>query len=107
MHRISKTNAARILDRKNIKYELIPYSCDEEHLSADHVASQLGEDLRQVFKTLVLRGDRTGIFVCVIPGGCELDLKAAAKDIHKRGSQGASNQDIPVRSDRRGGGCRG
>lgn len=79
MHRISKTNAARILDRKNIKYELIPYSCDEEHLSADHVASQLGEDLRQVFKTLVLRGDRTGIFVCVIPGGCELDLKAAAK----------------------------
>ena len=52
---------------------------DEEHLDACHVAEQLGEPIEQVFKTLVLRGDRTGIFVCVIAGNCEVDLKAAAR----------------------------
>lgn len=74
-----KTNAARLLDRAKIAYELIPYRVDEEHLAATHVAEQLGEDIACVFKTLVLRGDRTGIFVCVVPGHHEVDLKAAAK----------------------------
>lgn len=74
-----KTNAARLLDRAGIVYELIPYAVDEEHLDASHVAAQLDEDIRQVFKTLVLRGDRSGVFVCVIPGHRELDLKAAAR----------------------------
>ena len=77
--KLSKTNAARLLDKAGIRYELIPYEVDEEHLDAGHVAEQLHEDIRQVFKTLVLRGDRSGIFVCVIPGDCEVDLKAAAK----------------------------
>lgn len=74
-----KTNAARILDRLHITYEIIPYEVDENDLGAIHIADQLGEDIRQVFKTLVLRGDRTGIFVCVIPGAEEVDLKKAAK----------------------------
>ena len=52
---------------------------DENDLSAIHVAEQLGEDIAQVFKTLVLHGDRNGYFVCVIPGGEEVDLKKAAK----------------------------
>ena len=52
---------------------------DEEHLAATHVAEQLGEDVAAVFKTLVLRGDRTGHFVCVVPGDHEVDLKAAAR----------------------------
>ena len=52
---------------------------DEEHLDAGHVAEQLGEDIAVVFKTLVLRGDRTGLFVCVIPGAAEVNLKKAAK----------------------------
>ena len=60
-------------------YELIPYRVDEEHLAATHVAGQLGEDIACVFKTLVLKGDRTGYFVCVVPGDHEVDLKAAAK----------------------------
>ncbi len=77
--KITKTNAARLLDRAGIDYELIPYAVDEEHLDAGHVAEQLGEDVRQVFKTLVLRGDRSGIFVCVVPGDREVDLKAAAR----------------------------
>ena len=77
--KIEKTNAARLLDRAKIGYELVPYQVDEEHLAATHVAEQLGEDIRCVFKTLVLRGDRTGYFVCVVPGNHEVDLKAAAR----------------------------
>ena len=52
---------------------------DEEHLEASHVAEQLGEDLDRVFKTLVLRGDKNGLFVCVVPGSMEVDLKVAAR----------------------------
>ena len=52
---------------------------DESNLAATHVAEELGEDIATVFKTLVLRGDRQGMFVCVIPGDKEVDLKAAAR----------------------------
>lgn len=79
MAKIEKTNAARLLDRAKIGYELIPYRVDESDLAATHVAEELGEDIAQVFKTLILRGDRTGHFVCVVPGDCEVDLKKAAK----------------------------
>ena len=79
MAKINKTNAARLLDKAKVPYELIPYEVDENDLAATHVADQLGEDIAQVFKTLVLRGDRQGIFVCVIPGDRAVDLKAAAK----------------------------
>ncbi len=77
--KIEKTNAARLLDRAKIAYELVPYRVDEEHLAATHVAEQLGEPIERVFKTLVLHGDRTGHFVCVVPGDHEVDLKAAAR----------------------------
>ena len=77
--KITKTNAARLLDKAGISYELITYEVDPENLAATHVAEQLGEDIERVFKTLVLRGDRNGIFVCVVPGDMEVDLKAAAK----------------------------
>ena len=76
---IQKTNAARLLDAAGIAYELVPYEVDENNLAADHVAAQLGEPIEQVFKTLVLRGDRNGLFVCVMPGDMEVDLKVAAK----------------------------
>ena len=79
MASVSKTNAARLLDAASISYELIPYEVDEEHLEAAHVASQLGQNIEQVFKTLVLRGDRNGLFVCVIPGNFEVDPKLAAR----------------------------
>ena len=77
--KIEKTNAARLLDRAKIKYELIPYVVDENNLAATHVAEQLGEDIAMVFKTLVLVGDRTGHIVCVVPGNHEVDFKAAAR----------------------------
>ena len=76
---IPKTNAARLLDAAGISYSLVPYEVDEEHLEASHVAQQLGEDLDRVFKTLVLRGDKNGLFVCVVPGSMEVDLKVAAR----------------------------
>lgn len=77
--KINKTNAARILDKEKIPYELIPYEVDESDLSAVHVAEQLNEPVNQLFKTLVLNGDKTGYFVCIIPGDNELNLKQAAK----------------------------
>ena len=86
---VAKTNVARLLDKAGIGYELIPYEVDESNLAADHVAEQLGEDIRRVFKTLVLQGEypgrnsarynAAGHFVCVIPGDAEVDLKKAAK----------------------------
>ncbi len=77
--KINKTNAARLLDKAKIAYELVPYNVDPDNLAAEHVAEELGEDINSVFKTLVLHGDRSGYFVCVIPGNMEVDLKKAAK----------------------------
>lgn len=75
---MKKTNAARLLDQHKIGYELIPYEVDEKNLAATHIAEQLNEPIEQVFKTLVLRGDRSGLFVCVVPGNREIDLKQTA-----------------------------
>lgn len=77
--KIEKTNAARLLDKAGVAYRLIPYEFDENDLAAQHVADSLGQDIAQVFKTLVLHGDRTGYIVCVVPGNAEVDLKALAK----------------------------
>ena len=75
---MKKTNAARLLDAKGISYDLAEYEVDENDLSATTLAKKLGQDVEQIFKTLVLRGDKTGVFVCVIPGNAEVDLKKAA-----------------------------
>lgn len=75
----TKTNAIRLLQAAKISHEVIEYTVDESDLSATHTASSLNEDISKVFKTIVLRGDRNGIFVCVIPGDKEVDLKKAAK----------------------------
>ena len=77
--KIEKTNAARLLDRAKIAYELVPYEVDENNLAATHVAESLGEPIERVYKTLVLKGDRNGHFVCIVQGDKEVDLKAAAK----------------------------
>jgi len=67
------------MDAAGIEYSLVPYEWSEDDLSVGHVAAQLGEPIDQVFKTLVLRGDRNGCFVCVMPGEFEVDLKVAAR----------------------------
>ena len=78
-NKIQKTNAARLLDKMKIEYELVPYAFDPDDPAAEHVAEELDEPIEQVFKTLVLRGDKTGLFVCVVAGNREVDLKLAAK----------------------------
>ena len=84
---MTKTNAARILDNQNIKYEILAYEVDESDLSAIGVAAKMNQNADQVFKTLVLKGDKSGIFVCIIPGAEELDLKKAA---HSSGNKSAA-----------------
>jgi len=76
---MKKTNAARLLDARSINYELAEYEVNENDLSAVSLAKKIGQDVEQIFKTLVLRGDKTGVFVCVVPGDTEVDLKKAAK----------------------------
>jgi Cys-tRNA(Pro)/Cys-tRNA(Cys) deacylase len=75
----AKTNAARLLDQLGIAYEIREYEVDPEDLSAATVAAKIGFPLEQTFKTLVVRGERTGVCLAVIPGDAELDLKALAR----------------------------
>ena len=75
---MTKTNAARMLDSAGIHYELREYEVDENDLSAPHVAEMVGLPPEQVFKTLVARGDRTGVLMACIPANSELDLKGLA-----------------------------
>jgi len=75
---ISKTNAVRLLDQLGIQYELRAYDVNPDDLAAETVAAKIGMPPEQVFKTLVARGDPTGIVMAVIPGDQELDLKALA-----------------------------
>lgn len=77
--KIKKTNAARILDEAKIAYEIKAYQVDLEHLDAVHVAHEVGMPPGQIFKTLCVRGDKTGIVFAVIRGDGELNLKALAK----------------------------
>ena len=75
---IAKTNAARLLDTLGIAYELHQVDVDPDHLSAADMARRLGVPEEQVFKTLVTRGDRSGVLMACIPAAAELDLKALA-----------------------------
>lgn len=82
--KINKTNVARLLDKAKIAYQLVPYEVDENDLSATHVAEQLGEDIAQVFKTLILHGDKSGYFVCVIPGSGRGGLEKGGQGIREQ-----------------------
>ena len=73
-----KTNAARILDQSKIPYELQEYTVDESDLSAMNVATKVGLAIELVYKTLVARGDKTGVIVACIQGDHELQLKGLA-----------------------------
>lgn len=76
---MKKTNAARFLDNLKIEYKLCEYEVDESDLTAESVARKVNLPLEQVFKTLVARGDKTGVLLACIPGGMDLDLKAMAE----------------------------
>ncbi len=87
-----KTNAARALDRLGVRYELREYDVDLDDLTAETVAAKVGLPARQVFKTLVMRGDRHGVVLAVVPGDAEADPKAVARDTGNR-----SVAAVPVR----------
>jgi Cys-tRNA(Pro)/Cys-tRNA(Cys) deacylase len=74
-----KTNAVRLLDAAKIPYELREYEVDPEDLSAETVAAKVNLPLEQVFKTLVMRGDRNGVCLAVVPGNTSVDEKAMAR----------------------------
>ena len=76
---MKKTNAARLLDARGIYYELLEYQVDENDLSVGKLAIKINHNIEQIFKTLVLRGDKTGVFVVSVPGNLEVDLKKVAK----------------------------
>lgn len=75
----AKTNAVRLLETLGLRFELREYDVDPEDLSAETVAAKIGFPIEQTFKTLVARGDRTGVMMAVIPGNAALDLKGLAK----------------------------
>lgn len=78
MSKITKTNAARMLDKMKIPYELLTYTVDEENLGAEHVAEELNIPIENAYKTLVLRGETTGVLVACVPGHKEIHLKKLA-----------------------------
>ncbi len=78
MAAITKTNALRLLDGAKIAYRTIAYTLEEGQYDGELVAGKIGMDPTQVFKTLVIKGERKGYAVFVIPVSKELDLKAAA-----------------------------
>lgn len=75
---MAKTNAVRFLDQCKVTYELKEYTVDESDLSAETVAKKINVPLANVFKTLVVRGDKTGVMLVCVPGNLELDLKKLA-----------------------------
>lgn len=91
---MTKTNAVRMLDRLKIPYELRAYSVDPDDLSAETVAAKIGLPPGQVFKTLVAVGDRQGVSLAIIPGDCQLDLKALARATGDRKSDTAPLKDV-------------
>lgn len=79
-----KTNAMRLLEAAKISYQAKEYEVDETDLSGSHAADMMGADHDTVFKTLVLKGEKTGYLVCCIPVDEELDLKKVAKAVHDK-----------------------
>ncbi|MFC5406023.1 Cys-tRNA(Pro) deacylase [Cohnella soli] len=87
-----KTTASRILDTMKIPYTLHEYEWDEDDLAASTVADKVGLPVDRLFKTLVLKGDKTGFVLACVPGDKELDLKALAA-----ASRNKSVEMVPVK----------
>ena len=92
---MKKTNAARLLDNNQIKYEIVEYEVNENDLSAVHVATTLGQNAEQLFKTLVLRGNSNGVFIAVVPGDAEVSLKKAAKISGNKNAEMVHMKELP------------
>jgi Cys-tRNA(Pro)/Cys-tRNA(Cys) deacylase len=89
-----KTNAVRLLEEMGVAHELRAYEVDPDDLTAATVANKIGLPAEQVFKTLVVRGDRRGVCFAVVPGNCRLDLKALAKLTGDRKAETVSLREV-------------
>ena len=76
---MKKTNAVRLLEREGIAYELIEYTYNEDDLSVPQIAAENDLPIEAVYKTLVLKGNKTGPLVVVIPGDKSLHMKSLAR----------------------------
>lgn len=102
---MKKTNAVRLLDREAVVYELIEYAYDEADLSVPQIAAGNNLPVEAVYKTLVLKGDRSGPIVAVIPGDRSLDMKALAKASGNKKVAMVPVKDIPGLTGYIRGGC--
>lgn len=102
---MKKTNAVRLLDARGIHYELAEYEVDESDLSAGTLALKIGQNIEQIFKTLVLRGDKTGVFIVVVPGNTEVDLKKAARISGNKNAAMAQQKELLLLTGYIRGGC--
>lgn len=100
-----KTNVMRILDKEKIPYETKSYEYDESDLSGVHAAEALGYDPDMVFKTIVVKGDKTGPVVLCLPSEKELDLKAAARVSGNKSVEMLHVKDLPGLTGYLRGGC--
>lgn len=99
------TNPMRMLTAAGISYEAREYPYDESDLSGVHAAAELGLDPDATFKTLVLRGDKNGLFVCCIPVAEEVDLKKAAIISGNKKAEMIHVKELPVLTGYIRGGC--
>jgi len=103
--KIKKTIAAHILDDLHIDYDLKTIDVDEEDLSAETAAAKLGLPLERVYKTLVARGDKTGVIEACLPAGRELDLKALAQASGNKHVELVKVKELPALTGYQRGGC--
>ena len=102
---LKKTNAARILDEMGIPYELVGFESDERDLSAERAARDIGMPYDVVYKTLVLRGDKTGVIEACLPAGLEIDLKALAEASGNKRAEMVSVKELTALTGYVRGGC--
>lgn len=105
MGKEKKTNAVRILEGMRVPFKLHTYEVDPENLAAEHVALSLEEPIERVYKTIVLRGNKTGIIVCVVAGNHEVDLKKAAKVSGNKSVEPIAMKDLLTTTGYIRGGC--
>ena len=103
--KIKKTNAARKLDELGLGYELRQFEVDESDLSAESAAATLGLPPELVYKTLVARGDKTGVVEVCLPAGRELDLKALASASGNKSVALVAVKELPALTGYQRGGC--
>ena len=100
-----KTNVMRLLDQAKIPYHSIEYEVDENNLTGEHVAAQIGIPVEQVFKTLVAKGEKKGIVVFCIPVNLEMNLKRAATVIGDKKIEMLHVKDLLATTGYTRGGC--